>query len=122
MCSLKVKSQFRIRFHFKIEEFDGIFKTNQDPCAICTVLSYLGVVYPLYMLFFKISRVDCCELSCVHCCSCLVCIVVILCVFAVICVYCCFYSRCRTAGYKSVFGSSCDRPPRHKFFLGSLCL
>ena len=33
-----------------------------------------------------------------------------------------FYFRCRTAGYKSVFGRSCDRPPRHKFFLFPLCL
>ena len=30
--------------------------------------------------------------------------------------------RCRTAGQKSVFGRSCDQPPRHKFFLVSLCL
>ena len=60
--------------------------------------------------------------SCVYCCSCLVCIVVILCVFVVLCVYCCFYFRSRTADQKSVFGSSCDRPPRHRFFLISLCL
>ena len=33
-----------------------------------------------------------------------------------------FYLRCRTAGYKSVFGRSCDRSPRHRFFLVSLCL
>ena len=33
-----------------------------------------------------------------------------------------FYFRRRTAGYKSVFGRSCDRPPRHRFFLVSLCL
>ena len=33
-----------------------------------------------------------------------------------------FYFRCRTAGQKSVFGRSCDRPPRHGFFLVSLCL
>ena len=30
--------------------------------------------------------------------------------------------RCRTAGKRSVFGRSCDRPPRHRFFLVSLCL
>ena len=34
----------------------------------------------------------------------------------------CFYFRCRTASYKSVSGRSCDRPPRHRFFLVSLCL
>ena len=66
----------------------------------------------------------CCILRCLVCIvvSCLVCIVVILCVFAVLCVYCCFYFRCQTAGYKSVFGRSCDRPPWHRFFLASLCL
>jgi hypothetical protein len=29
-------------------------------------------------------------------------------------VYCCFYFSCRTAGYKSVFGRSSDRPLRHR--------
>jgi len=77
--------------------------------------SYLPwVVHLLYVLYFK--------MSCVYCCSCLVCIVVILCVFAVLCVYCWFYFRCQTASYKSVFGRSCDRPPRHRFCLVSLCL
>ena len=56
----------------------------------------------------------------VYCCSCLVC--VILCVFVVLCVYCFFYFKCRTAGYRSVLGRSCDRPTRHRFFLFSLCL
>ena len=103
-----------------------------------TVISYLCVVYFLYMSYFKMSCVNCClvvlcvllqlycvyccQLSCVYFCSCLVCVVFILCVFAVLCVYCCFYFRCRTAGQKSVFGRSCDRPPRHRFFLVSLCL
>ena len=32
-----------------------------------------------------------------------------------------FYFRYRTAGYKSGFGRSCDRPHRHRFFLVSLC-
>ena len=45
-----------------------------------------------------------------------------MCVFAVLCVHCSFYFRCRTAGYKSVFGRSCDRPPRQRLFLVSLCL
>ena len=80
------------------------------------------VVYLLYMLYFKMSCVYCCELSCVYCCSCLVCIVVTLCVFVALCVYCCFYFRSWTAGYKSVFGRSRDRPPRHRFCLVSLCL
>ena len=34
----------------------------------------------------------------------------------------CSYFRCRTAGWKSVSGRCCDRPPRHRFFLVSLCL
>ena len=73
------------------------------------------------MLYFKMSGVYCWELSCVFVVV-VVCIVVILCVFAVLCVYCCFYFRCRTAGYKSVFGRFCDQPTRHRFFLVSLCL
>jgi hypothetical protein len=66
-----------------------------------------------------------CLMSCVSCCSCLGCIVVvvlyygctvaILCVLIVLCAYCCLYFRCRTADWKSVFGRSCDRPPRHRF-------
>jgi len=81
----------------------------------------------------------CCILICLVCIvvsclvyivvSCLVCIVVsylvcivVICVFAVLCVYCCFYFRFQTAGWKSVFRRSCDRPPRHRFFLVSLCL
>ena len=71
-----------------------------------------------------VSCLVCIVVSCRVCVvvSCLVCIGVILCLFVVLCVYCCFYFRCRTAGYKSVFGRSCDRPPRHRFFLVSLCL
>ena len=37
-------------------------------------------------------------------------IVVKLCVFVILCLHCCFYFGCRTAGYKSVFVKSCDRP------------
>ena len=58
---------------------------------ICTVLSYLGVVYSLYMLYFKMC-VYCCELSCVYCCRCLVCIVVVvLCVLLSSYVYLLYY-------------------------------
>jgi len=46
----------------------------------------------------------------------------LLCIFCTMCAMLFFYFRCRTAGYKSVFGRSCDRPPRHRFFLVSLCL
>ena len=53
-----------------------------------------------------------------NCCWLTVCIVVaVLCVLLsyVYLLYCVgiafFYFRCRTAGYKSVFGRSCDQPP-----------
>jgi len=51
---------------------------------LCTVLSYLGVVYPLYRLYFKMSCVVCIVVICLVCIvvTCLVCIVVS-------CVYCC---------------------------------
>jgi len=40
-----------------------------------------------------------------------------------LCVYCWLtYFSCRIAVWKSVSGRSCDRPPRHRFFLVSLCL
>ena len=51
-----------------------------------------------------------------------ICICCTLCVFVVLCVYCCSYFRCRTAGWKSVSGRSCDQPPRHRFSLVSLSL
>ena len=105
-------------------------KKNSSKTVLCTVLSYCGVVYLLYMLYFKMSCVYCCQLSCVYYCSCLVCIiVVVLCVLLSSYVYLLyyvsidvFYFRFWTAGLKSVFGRSCDRPPRHRFFLVSLCL
>jgi len=50
------------------------------------------------------------------------CVLLLSYVYLLYYVYCCFYFRCRTAGYKSVFGRSCDRPSRHRFFLVSLCL
>jgi len=83
-----------------------------------------------FLTLVLLAFCTCCILRCLVCIvvSCLVCIVevvcivVILCVFVVLCVCCCFYFRCRTAGYKSIFGRSCDRPPRHRFFLVSLCL
>ena len=76
---------------------------------------------PLYMLYFKMSCVYCCQLSCVllqlscvYCCH-------LTCISCTVCVLL-FFFRCRTAGQKSVFGRSCDRPPRHRFFFVSLCL
>ena len=84
-------------------------------CLVCTVVSCLVCIVVAVLCVLL-------QLSCVYRCSCLVCIVVILCVFVVLCVYCCFYFRCRIAGQKSVFGRSCDRPPRHRLFLVSLCL
>ena len=79
-------------------------------CLVCFVVS------------FKLSFVYLLLVDRVYCCSCLMC-VVISCVFVVLCGHCFFfYFRCRTAGYKSVFGRSCDRPSRHRFFLVSLYL
>ena len=61
---------------------------------------------------------------------CLLCIALLSCVYfcylmciVLLCVYCCLtYFSCRIAGQKPVFGRSCYRPPRHRFFLVSLCL
>jgi len=80
-----------------------------------------------------VSYVYCCHLMriCCHLIVCVVpyvyllylmCICCTLCVFVVLYVYCYSYFRCRTAGYKSVSGRSCDRPHRHRFSLVSLCL
>ena len=96
-----------------------------------TVLSYLGIFtfctccILICLLFivasFKLSLCNCCWLA--------VCIVVVVLCVLLSYVYLLyyvsiagFYFRCRTAGYKSVFGRSCERPPRHRFFLVSLCL
>jgi len=52
-------------------------------------------------------------------CSCLVCIVVVvLCILLVVLCVLLLVVLC----VKSVFERSCDRPPRHRFFLVSLCL
>ena len=83
-------------------------------CLVCIVVVVLCVLLQLSLCIAVVVLCVLLQLS--------LCIVVILCVFAVLCVYCCFYFRCRTAGQKSVFGRSCDRPSRHRFFLVSLCL
>ena len=95
-----------------------------------TVLSCLGDLPFVRVVCLLVSCVLLLVLSCLLCdCCCLtVCIlvffvcVVILCVFVVLCGHCIFYFRCPTAGWKSVFGRSYDRPPRHRFLLVSLCL
>ena len=73
-------------------------------CICCTLyVFFVSYVYLLYLTYI------CC----------------ILCVFVVSYMYLLYYMcyfRCRTAGQKSVSGRSCDRPPRHRFFLVSLCL
>ena len=57
------------------------------------------------LVFIVVSCLVCIVVSClVYFCSCLVCIVV--------------FVLCQ----KSVFGRSCDRPPRHRFSSVSLCL
>ena len=76
-----------------------------------------------YVLLLVLSCLVC------NCCWLTVCIVVV--VFCVLLSYvsllyyvgiAVFYFRCRTAGSKSVFGRSWDRPSRHRVFLVSLCL
>ena len=81
----------------------------------------LGVIYLLYMLYFKMSCVYCCELLRVL-------LLVVLCVLLspyVYLLYCvCIAAFTLDAGLlaRSLFGRSCDRLPRHRFFLVSLCL
>jgi len=104
-------------------------RTRKKITRNCTQDSLAWVFLPSVHVV-KFQFVSCVLLLVLHClvcnCCCLaVCIVVvILCVIVVLCVHCCFFSyfRCRTAGQKSVLGRSCDRPPRHRFFLVSLCL
>ena len=88
------------------------------------------IQYFLTVVLFTFSTT--CILRCLVCIvvSCLVWIVVvILCVllssYVYLLYYVCiavFYFRCRTTGEKSVFGRSCNRSPRHRFFLVTLCL
>ena len=97
-------------FLFLLSNFTYFFDAQRSEPFLCD--SNRAIALPISLFTFS----ACCILRC------LVCIVVILCVFPVLCVYCSFYFRCRTAGQKSVFGRSCDRPPRHRFFSVSLCL
>jgi len=69
--------------------------------VLCVVVVVLFVLLPSYMY--------CCTMYALYALLYNVCITV-------------FFFRCRTAGYKSVFGRSCDRPPRHRFFSVFLCL
>ena len=85
-----------------------------DICLVCIVVSCLVCI----------SVVVLCVLLLVVCIA-----VVAMCVLLSSYVYllyyvgiAVFYFTCRTAGYKSVIGRSCDRPPRHRFFLVSLCV
>ena len=75
-------------------------------CDCCWLAVCIVVGWPCVLL--QLSCVYCCHLPCICC--------------TVLCAHCCFYFRCRTAGQKSVFWRSRDRPPRHRFFLVSLCL
>ena len=76
--------------------------------------------------FLSSQRVYCCRVCIVA----VVCIVVVVLCVLLSYVYLLYYVgitffftlRCRTVGQKSVFGRSCDRPSRHRFFLVSLCL
>ena len=109
--------------------FVHVVKFQFVSCVLLLVLSCLLVncCWLTVCIFVVVLRVLL-QFSCMYCCSCLACIVVVvLCVLLsyVYLLYCVgiafFYFRCRTAGQKSVSGRSCDRAPRHRFFLVSLC-
>ena len=92
-----------------------------------TVFSSLGVVFLMCIFVNSICLACIFVILCVFVLSYvyllyLTCICCALYVFVVLCAHCCSYFRCRTAGQKSLFGRSCDRLPRHRFFLVSLCL
>jgi hypothetical protein len=102
-------------------------------CSMYVLLSYL-LFYVCTVFVLVVLCVYCCRTCCFMCVLLsyllfYVCIVVLL----VLCVYCCrtccsmcvllsyllYYVciagvKCRTAGWKSAFGRSCDRPPRHR--------
>jgi len=98
----------------------------------CTQDSLAWVFLPfVHVAFLFVSCVLLLVLSCLlgNCCWLAVCIVVVdVCVllfymyllYYVFIVFF-FYFKCRTAGYRSVLGRSCDRPSRHRFFLVSVC-
>ena len=110
--------------------FQGIsIKISRNTTSVVGTLVYYiykKVKYLGYWLYVLLLVVLCVLLLVVLCVLLLVVLCVLLLValrvFAELCVYCCFYFRCWTAGYKSVFGRSCDRPPRHRFFSVSMCL
>ena len=89
----------------------------------------LETMYNTFLVLFNFCV--CCILRYLVCIvvSCLVrIVVVVLCVFLSSYVYLLYYVRIAVltldAGLLAVslFGRSCDRPPRHRFFLVSLCL
>ena len=93
---------------------------------------YLCILYMYFKCLVYIVVVVLCELlqlSCVYCCqlcvllqlSCVYCCHV-MCICCTMCVLLIFYFRCWATGQKSISRRSCDRPPRHSFFLVSLCL
>ena len=83
---------------------DARSNKNQAVVSLSSLRALLLTVFVSYVLLS--SYVYSLYLMCIRCTMC-----VLL-----------FYFRCRTAGQKSVSGRSCDRPPRHRFFLVSLCL
>jgi hypothetical protein len=89
----------------------------------CTLIHCCTVVLCIYCLYYA-SIVCTMYLLSVLCIYCLyyVSIVCTMYLLFVLCIYCLYWTpdhfllRCRTAGYKSVTGRSCDRPSRHRFF------
>ena len=74
------------------------------------------VLFFLCALLLTVGGLLCIQLLCyVYFCY-------LTCIF-LLCVYCCLtYFSCWIAGQKSISGRSCDRPPRQRLFLVSLCL
>ena len=92
-------------------------------CLVCIVVSCLVCIIAI-VLCVLLLFVLCVLLLVVLCVMLLVFLCVLLSSYVYLLYYVCiavFYFRCPTAGYKSVFGRSCNRPPRHRFFLVSLC-
>ena len=129
---IKYSTAKTILIVFYIREYQKLLLTHLNcswSCVYCVII--LCVLCYYLVCIVLLSYVYCVIILCVLCYY-LVCIVLLSCVYlcfliciVLLCVYCCLtYFSCRIAGYsqKSVSGRSQDRPPRHRFFLVSLCL
>jgi hypothetical protein len=100
---------------------EGHVKINVQYLWSNNIRNYVQYFLPLVLLFLCALLLTAVGLLCIV--IILECIFVTSCVVFLLCVYCCLtYFSCRIVGKKSVSGRSCERPPRHRFFLVSLCL